>query len=155
MNEHGNTSNHIAHEDNSSKAAKDVLSGRAKARTNLTLPVAALLALGNGQGLPSRTFDGGLDKILFLLGVEDGIPCGKRDEGHEQNQRVEVLCVSQDLFGHGEAIRARMGGKGAASVVGRRVVGQHGGKLQAETNVQLAKAACLFENIKKVKETKR
>lgn len=88
MIENGNTSNQIAREDNSSEEAKDNFSGRAKTRTNLTLPVATLHALGNRQGLPSRTFDGRLDNILFLLGVEDRVPCGKRDEGHEQNQRV-------------------------------------------------------------------
>jgi hypothetical protein len=88
MVENGNTSNQIAREDNSSEEAKDIFSGRAKTRTNLTLPVAALLALGNRQGLPSRTFDGRLDKILFLLGVEDRVPGGKRDEGHEQNQGI-------------------------------------------------------------------
>lgn len=52
-------------------------------------------------------------------------------------------------------MRASMGGKGAARVVGRRVVGQHCGKLQQKTRIWLAKAALSLGEKEREEKKKR
>jgi hypothetical protein len=98
MVKHERGASNIAQEHNGSEGAEDVLRGAAEAGANLTCTIAGALLLGDGQWLASGPFDGGLDQIFLLLGVDDAVPCGTGYKGSEQDESVEELRFAQDVI---------------------------------------------------------